>query len=65
MSTQRIKQHLTEHGWAIVPDILTSEEILSAKESFYAWQKTIPNHDIIHSNCDPHGIYKHHGQKIF
>ena len=60
MNTQLIKQHLTEHGWAIVPDILTSEEILSAKESFYAWQKTIPNHDTIHSKCDPRGIYKHH-----
>lgn len=60
MSAQLIKQHLAEHGWAIVPDVLTDEEIQSAKESFYAWQKTIPNHDTIHSKCDPHGIYKHH-----
>ena len=27
MSEQLIKQHLTEHGWAIVPDVLTDEEI--------------------------------------
>ena len=60
MSGQLIKQHLTEHGWAVVPNVLTDEEIQSAKESFYAWQKTIPNHDTIHSKCDPHGIYKHH-----
>jgi hypothetical protein len=60
MSAQLIKQHLAEHGWAIVPDVLTDEEIHSAKESFYTWQKTIPNHDTIHSKCDPHGIYKHH-----
>ena len=55
-----IKQHLQEHGWIIIPDVLTEEEIDHAKTSFYSWQKTIPNHDIIHNKCDPHGIYKHH-----
>ena len=60
MSAELIKQHLTEHGWAIIPDVLTDEEIRLAKTSFYTWQKTIPNHDTIHSKCDPHGIYKHH-----
>tara|TARA_Y100000389_G_C17458774_1_gene520085 strand:- start:5 stop:877 length:873 start_codon:yes stop_codon:yes gene_type:complete len=55
-----IKQHLQEHGWIIIPDVLTEEEIDHAKASFYSWQKTIPNHDIIHNKCDPHGIYKHH-----
>lgn len=24
------------------------------------WQKCIPNLDLVHDKCDPHGIYKHH-----
>ena len=51
-----IKQHLQEHGWAIIPDVLTEEEIDHAKTSFYSWQKTIPNHNKYTS----HGIYQHH-----
>ena len=57
---EEISDHLKNHGWAIVPDILSPEEIAYAKASFYDWQKTIPNHDRFHSLCDPHGIYKFH-----
>ena len=53
-------QQLKLHGWAIIPNILSDDEIEYAKQHFYNWQKTIPNHDEIHSKCDPHGIYKHH-----
>uniref|UniRef100_A0A6C0C023 Phytanoyl-CoA dioxygenase n=1 Tax=viral metagenome TaxID=1070528 RepID=A0A6C0C023_9ZZZZ len=53
-------QHLETHGWCIIPDILSRSEIDEAKRLFYNWQKTIPEHDRLHSTIDPHGIYKHH-----
>ena len=55
-----ICKELKEKGYCIIPDVLSSEEVDKAKELFYTWQKTIPNHDKIHSIIDPHGIYKYH-----
>lgn len=60
MDIEKITAQLTEHGWCIIPDILTPEEVEEAKRLFYDWQKTIPDHDVMHSTIDPHGIYKHH-----
>ena len=60
MDKSAIKQHLDEHGWCIIPNVLTREEIEEAKQLFYDWQKTIPNHDFMHNTVDPHGIYKFH-----
>ena len=54
------KSDLDARGWTIVPNVLTAEEVEHAKNHFYAWQQTIPNHDEVHSKCDPHGIYKFH-----
>jgi len=60
MDKSAMKQHLNEHGWCIIPDVLSRDEIGEAKQLFYDWQKTIPNHDVMHNNVDPHGIYKFH-----
>ena len=55
-----IKRDLDNNGWCIIPNVLTNEEVEEAKKLFYAWQKTIPEHDSMHNSIDPHGIYKHH-----
>ena len=55
-----ITLELETKGYCIVPNILSSEEVDEAKQLFYTWQKTIPNHDKIHNAIDPHGIYKYH-----
>ena len=47
-------------GYVIIPNILTISEIDKAKELFYKWKNTIPNHDKIHPEINPHGIYKFH-----
>ena len=38
----------------IVSNILTNDEIETAKTMFKDWQKTIENHDKIHRSIDPH-----------
>ena len=48
------------NGYAIIPNALTPEEVATAKEMFYAWQKSVPNLEKQHKIVDPHGIYKHH-----
>ena len=55
-----IKQELLENGYCVVPNVLSTKEIDEAKQLFYNWQKTIPNHDKMHNLVDPHGIYKFH-----
>jgi hypothetical protein len=55
-----IKNSLTTSGYCIIPNILSREEIDYAKQLFYDWQQTIPNHDKLHNIIDPHGIYKFH-----
>jgi hypothetical protein len=53
-------ESLKINGYVIIPNLLTTEEINIAKNKFYKWQQTIPNHDKLHSTIDPHGIYKFH-----
>ena len=55
-----VQTELTNKGYCIIPNILSKDEITEAKQLFYSWQKTIPNHDKIHNAIDPHGIYKYH-----
>ena len=55
-----ISKELNEKGYCIIPNVLSENEINYAKDLFYKWQKTIPNHDKIHNQIDPHGIYKFH-----
>ena len=57
---ETIKQHLQEHGWVVIPDVLSEKEIEHAKMSFYSWQKTIPNHETFYRKCVRYGIYQSH-----
>jgi len=60
MNPVYIQTALDLNGYCIVPNVLTSDEVVSAKQSFQNWQATIPNHDETHNTANPHGIYKHH-----
>ena len=53
-------KELKTKGYCVIPDIISRDEVNEAKQLFYNWQKTIPNHDKIHNSIDPHGIYKFH-----
>ena len=55
-----LKQELATKGYAIVPNVISTEQVEIAKKLFREWQATIPDHDNIHAKVDPHGIYKHH-----
>jgi len=55
-----IIQELQTKGYCVIPNVLSNREVGDAKDLFYKWQKTIPNHDKIHNQIDPHGIYKFH-----
>lgn len=55
-----IVSELQNKGYCIVPNVLSSEEVDEAKQLFYKWQKSVPNHDKLHNTIDPHGIYKYH-----
>jgi hypothetical protein len=50
---------LKENGYTIVHDVLNAEEVATALGMFYTWKDSVPNHDKIHTMCDPHGIYKY------
>ena len=55
-----IKRELQDKGYCIIPNVLSPGEVSNALMMFKDWQKTIPNHDILHNKIDPHGIYKRH-----
>ena len=54
------KKELEEKGYVVIPNILTPEEVKTAKELHDKWRGAIINHDSIHNSIDPHGIYKFH-----
>ena len=54
------KQELATKGYAIIPNVISPEQVEIAKKLFREWQGTIPDHDKVHSKIDPHGIYKYH-----
>ena len=55
-----IQAELITKGYCVVPNVLSEDEITEAKQLFYDWQKTIPDHDKVHNAINPHGIYKYH-----
>lgn len=57
---EKIKQELAQNGYCIIPDILSTDEILHAKKLFYKWKESVPNLDSLHNIIDPHGIFKYH-----
>tara|TARA_B110000261_G_C13022425_1_gene332668 strand:+ start:163 stop:1020 length:858 start_codon:yes stop_codon:yes gene_type:complete len=50
---------LKENGYTIIHNVLSAKEVTHSLKMFYSWKETVPNHDIIHKECDPHGIYKY------
>ena len=60
MDTDNIQDTLTQNGYCIIPNILTTSQIEYCKKLFCMWQETIPNHDKTHASINPHGIYKYH-----
>ena len=54
------KKELKEHGYVIIENVLSEEEINKAKELFYEWKNKIPNIDKFHKTINPHGIFKFH-----
>ena len=60
MDITDIKRELSQKGFCIVPDALTSEEVEKCVGWFRDWQKSIPDHDYQHEKLSPHGIYKFH-----
>lgn len=51
---------LKKKGYVIIPNVITNDEIKIACDLFHKWKNSIRNHDKIHSQIDPHGIYKFH-----
>lgn len=54
-----ILNELETKGYCVVPNVLSEDECNEAYNMFHEWKDGIPNHDKIHNNCDPHGIYKY------
>ena len=57
----KITKDLLEDGYTIVPNVLSEEGVTICIAEFKAWQSKIKNHDKIHQEINPHGIYKYHG----
>ncbi len=60
INIEQYKQELIEKGYTIIPNVLNNEEITKATDLFFKWKKTIPNIDKIHSQINPHNIFKFH-----
>lgn len=54
------KDELNEKGYVVIPDILSNNEIQTAKSMFYNWVSKLQNIHEIHKNINPHGIFKYH-----
>jgi hypothetical protein len=60
MTPEEAKKQLADNGYVVIPDVLTPEEVETAKKLHDEWRVSIPNHDRTHTAVDPHGIYKFH-----
>ena len=56
-----IKAELEKNGYAIIENVLSEEELRTAKEYFYEWIRENPNIEKLHEKVDPHGIFKFFG----
>jgi len=54
------KEHLDLYGYAIIPNILTKDEISHYTNLFESWRISVPNLDYQHDKIDTHGIYQFH-----
>ena len=60
MDNQTIKNMLQTHGYAIIPNVLSVQEVAHARQLMIDWEKSIPNLLEKHGDINPHGIYKYH-----
>jgi len=54
------KEHLALYGYAVIPNILTEDEITHYTELFEKWRSSVPDLDYQHNRIGTHGIYKFH-----
>ena len=50
MDTKHIKAHLDKHGWCVVPNVLSNDEIVEAKRMFYEYDIYIKKFNFIFFN---------------
>jgi ectoine hydroxylase-related dioxygenase (phytanoyl-CoA dioxygenase family) len=58
MTAINVKQMLEDKGYAIIEDVLTTEQLETAKKYFRDWLDATPQIKEKHSKIDPHGIFK-------
>lgn len=58
---ESVLKSLDDDGYAIVPNIISPDEIVYCKGEYDIWKARIPNYDEFHDKCDPHGIHKYFG----
>lgn len=59
MDAQQIKQDLESNGYAIIPGVLTTQEIKAYTKAYRVWRKA--NKLLtFHTKKDPHGVHKFH-----
>jgi hypothetical protein len=51
---------LHTHGYTIIPNVLSPEEITNAKNMFYQWIEQIPDIQNFHTSINPHGVFRYH-----
>ena len=51
---------LENKGYAIIPNVLTPDEITHSKKLFYQWIDQIPGIKDFHSIVNPYGIFRYH-----
>lgn len=59
-NNKTVHQQIEEHGYCVVPNVLSDQECESAYHMFHDWKNEIHDHDYVHNSVDPHGIYKYH-----
>lgn len=56
---EAVRHNLSTKGYAIVENVLTPEQLLTAKEYFHSWLQANPELQAKHKKNDPHGIFKY------
>ena len=60
MKIEDINTQLKKKGYCIVRNVISEAECQYAYKLFHDWKNSIENHDQIHDQINPHGIYKYH-----
>tara|TARA_Y100000741_G_scaffold53322_1_gene36690 strand:+ start:3253 stop:4131 length:879 start_codon:yes stop_codon:yes gene_type:complete len=57
---EKHKKELTEKGYTIFRNLLSTDEVKEYKDEFYNWINKVPNLKRLHSMIDFNGIFKYH-----